>query len=777
MTTANDFISQLVDDGYPSQPWPSSTFENDFILLSEFSEMVGPKPIFTIPMQHNSKFDLNEFAVRIMSVDCVSIMQTTDFSSFNIAGDIQVVLTESKEGAVAYVHHFVLYDICARGFVRPYCLAYITRNHTELMAKFNDLLGYFQTVSSLYHFGNTLNFLLDLSLRMKHLRELKEALQCSTKDICIDGKTLTQSQKESISLSSLDESMQQLKELTLIFKDYCERDMFQEHRDIFRQRYKEILNCSVDTTESSETDSCAVDECIPQEDGFQLDIEEGNGITIQTKSTHHVPSDVVSSILGKKYDKPLRNLNTLCDVTFDPGIEMLKYCLDSITHEEYSKHTSPSPNGIFNQASKLQFGMFEFSVAPFSSTDRGCDLHTKEAACQSSLKNLLFVKAGYELRESNGSNKVDIIKPDSVDGTQKETMNINNSFLSDLKITNIPSPVHSTSKLPVRLDSYVNIPSVTPDVALDVNSSTSQQSSTVNISANQSEGSPDSFKDALEHFSSKSSTPDSLFTKIEFNRCSSVISTASSFSNTSEHLKYSKVSLLSLRKKYSFLPHAVFSLFIGRPLIVLGEEKHMKNIKRIIYGLANFLVTDDHAVRKIIPWSTEMIKLEEMGKVGLCGLMKSNSGISNSLKPYVSILDYENQTLVAPSYTGKFLADMFETSKHFTTEDVYRRYVHQIFSQIMNIVYVQFTAQYAQSGKYSVANIYGLRLYGDIHMMQGKLLAGDLLILRELVERLREQVMSAVCNEGDLEMIVTASRKTIKLNTLKSSLYVNKNKK
>ena len=90
--TMKSLISALVDDGIGSQAFMGSTFDSDFILLSEFCEMEGPKPIFTIPSVFNSTFNLNTFAVRIMSVDCVSIMQTTDFTNFKVAGDIQVVL-------------------------------------------------------------------------------------------------------------------------------------------------------------------------------------------------------------------------------------------------------------------------------------------------------------------------------------------------------------------------------------------------------------------------------------------------------------------------------------------------------------------------------------------------------------------------------------------------------------------------------------------------------------------------------------------------------------
>ena len=83
-------IAKLIAEGLPTQPWGNAVFEHDFILLSEFSELDGPKPLLTIPSNLKTDFDLNAFAVRIMSADCASIMQTTEFSEFNIPGDIQV---------------------------------------------------------------------------------------------------------------------------------------------------------------------------------------------------------------------------------------------------------------------------------------------------------------------------------------------------------------------------------------------------------------------------------------------------------------------------------------------------------------------------------------------------------------------------------------------------------------------------------------------------------------------------------------------------------------
>ena len=88
------FISALVDEALCNPPWLESKFDNSFILLSEFSELDGPKPVLTIPKsgKHSIEFDLNTFAVRIMSVDCVlsGLHFSEESSLFTMTGDTQV---------------------------------------------------------------------------------------------------------------------------------------------------------------------------------------------------------------------------------------------------------------------------------------------------------------------------------------------------------------------------------------------------------------------------------------------------------------------------------------------------------------------------------------------------------------------------------------------------------------------------------------------------------------------------------------------------------------
>ncbi len=84
--------------GTDSKDLPS--FTDDFICLSEFSEIVGPVPLFCIPEKARGNFNLEKFVIRIMAVD----NQTKSCDPGSFADDTQVVISEPSEDAFAYVH-------------------------------------------------------------------------------------------------------------------------------------------------------------------------------------------------------------------------------------------------------------------------------------------------------------------------------------------------------------------------------------------------------------------------------------------------------------------------------------------------------------------------------------------------------------------------------------------------------------------------------------------------------------------------------------------------
>ncbi|XP_067441278.1 guanine nucleotide exchange protein smcr8b [Thunnus thynnus] len=172
----------------PSNPWTSAAqFHRDFILVAEFSEQVGPKPVLTIPDDPRviGSFDLNHFSVRIMSVDYQAsgpgpAPPTSPGPRLNFSEDSKVILGDSAEDAFAYVHHVTLYDLEARGMVRPFCMAYVCSDQAKLMENFSELSTGFSQASESLKTGNRQAFSMELQRKLQELEYTRLTLQQET---------------------------------------------------------------------------------------------------------------------------------------------------------------------------------------------------------------------------------------------------------------------------------------------------------------------------------------------------------------------------------------------------------------------------------------------------------------------------------------------------------------------------------------------------------------------------------------------------------------------
>ncbi|XP_017281939.1 guanine nucleotide exchange protein smcr8b [Kryptolebias marmoratus] len=161
----------------PAQPWSTEAqFRRDFILVAEFSEQVGPKPVLTIPDNQKviGSFDLNHFSVRIMSVDYQASgpghsTPASPGPRLNFSEDSKVILGDSAEDSFAYVHHLTLYDLEARGMVRPFCMAYVCSDQAKLMENFPELSAGFSQASDSLKTGNRQAFSTELRRKLQEL--------------------------------------------------------------------------------------------------------------------------------------------------------------------------------------------------------------------------------------------------------------------------------------------------------------------------------------------------------------------------------------------------------------------------------------------------------------------------------------------------------------------------------------------------------------------------------------------------------------------------------
>ncbi|XP_035253543.1 guanine nucleotide exchange protein smcr8a-like [Anguilla anguilla] len=302
-----EFSVPLFTHAGNSNPWSKTSyakFARDFILISEFSEQVGPQPLLTIPDESKvcGTFDLNYFSLRIMSVDYqasfVGHPPGCNYPKLNFVEDSKVVLGDSKEGAFAYVHHLTLYDLEARGFVRPFCMAYISADERKIMQQFQELSAEFSKASECLKTGNRKAFASELVKKLKDLEYTRTVLHKETE--------LQKKNSGCYSTQVIDKA----NELANVEKSIY------EHRDLLRQitsyPSRKRRDCEFSQESDNPANTAEMDkkptptECSP----------EGTAEVIGGKRRPSYTPQLIKGKSAKCFDKRLKTLEELCDSYF-----------------------------------------------------------------------------------------------------------------------------------------------------------------------------------------------------------------------------------------------------------------------------------------------------------------------------------------------------------------------------------------------------------------------------------------------------------------------------
>ncbi|XP_066432675.1 guanine nucleotide exchange protein SMCR8 [Eleutherodactylus coqui] len=285
-----------------SSPWSrlsGAKFSRDFILISEFSEQVGPQPLLTIPDDPRVRgaFDLNYFSLRIMSVDYqasfVGHPPGSSYPKLNFVEDSKVVLGDSKEGAFAYVHHLTLYDLEARGFVRPFCMAYISTDEDKIMEQFLELSGDFSKASECLKTGNRKAFANELEKKLKDLDYTRSVLL----------NEMEEQQKTDHQGFYTTQAIEKANELANVEKSII------EHQDLLRQiRSYPYRHLKGDDYQPYMPESS-------QEDAEPANHEGAGKAEVYTPRPSYTPK-FIKAKSSKCFDKKLKTLEELVDVYF-----------------------------------------------------------------------------------------------------------------------------------------------------------------------------------------------------------------------------------------------------------------------------------------------------------------------------------------------------------------------------------------------------------------------------------------------------------------------------
>lgn len=319
-----------------SNPWAKTSyakFTKDFILISEFSEQVGPQPLLTIPDEPKvcGTFDLNYFSLRIMSVDYqasfVGHPPGSGYPRLSFVEDSRVVLGDSKEGAFAYVHHLTLYDLEARGFVRPFCMAYVSADERKIMLQFQELSLRFSQASECLKAGNRRAFAKELQRKLQDLEYTHSVLQREEglrREADPQTRYSAHAVEKANELANVEKSIYEHRDLLKQITSYHRRPRRDPHAAMCHKCMSECLAECEDLLEKFSKLAgplgCSAKRERGEEGLIQTEDNAGEGEMEEdedgVKRRPSYTPQLIRAKSAKCFDKRLKTLQELCDETF-----------------------------------------------------------------------------------------------------------------------------------------------------------------------------------------------------------------------------------------------------------------------------------------------------------------------------------------------------------------------------------------------------------------------------------------------------------------------------
>uniref|UniRef100_A0A3Q3VND5 UDENN FLCN/SMCR8-type domain-containing protein n=1 Tax=Mola mola TaxID=94237 RepID=A0A3Q3VND5_MOLML len=712
-------------------PWAKTSyakFTKDFILISEFSEQVGPQPLLTIPDDPKvcGTFDLNYFSLRIMSVDYqasfVGHPPGTGYPRLSFVEDSRVVLGDSKEAAFAYVHHLTLYDLEARGFVRPFCMAYVSADERKIMLQFQELSLRFSQASECLKAGNRRAFAKELQRKLIDLEYTHSVLQ---REEGLQREAGPQSMYSAHAVEKANELAN------------VEKSIY-EHRDLLRQ----ISSYHFRPRRDPHAVTCqkCIDELNVDEREEEVGEEEDEGVKRRLSYT----PQLIKAKSAKCFDKRLKTLQELCDETFYKAtVELLKETERSFRGDLSYLHTRRLDRALRKKTTVTNF-LFEEDfcdadeeewgvLRPFCAVNHAVDnctfsnLHTQELCELGQMESHLESSASdhtLETQESSEETKGSFGSDKS--GTEACDSDLTPDPNTDLERESSSEEIETTAgedegdQTPVsllevisELEAAETVPDWTCEmesdllVPIDTACCIAQESFLYEASSSEpvshhdqssrlqpcqnlvvnhepqavlplpvdyAVGSPHPEKatyglelhvgihgDAVSPASAEDGSDFAMSASIGSDRAPSPLGYGGLV--TLHQRKKAGQGALRFVRQYPFAMQALWCLLSGRTLVVLGADEG--RVRRLVAALALFVPRSGKCGESVQAWLSCPFTLTDLQRWKLIGLQRVASPVGSSMlyslsrySRYISILDADQKTLRCPPYCGHLLANI-----------------------------------------------------------------------------------------------------------------------
>ncbi|XP_052406785.1 guanine nucleotide exchange protein smcr8a [Carassius gibelio] len=749
-----EFTVPLFAHAASANPWTKTSyakFAKDFILVSEFSEQVGPQPLLTIPNDPKvcGTFDLNYFSLRIMSVDYqasfVGHPPGSNYPKLNFVEDSKVVLGDSKEGAFAYVHHLTLYDLEARGFVRPFCMAYISADERKIMHQFQELSSEFSKASEFLKSGNRKAFANELE---KKLRDLEYTRSVLHKEAELQKKNngcySTQAIDKANELANMEKSIYEHRDLLRQITSYPSRKKkdgdFVQH-ETEKPAETSVIDDSLNSNHSEVADKTVETEC-------------------ESRKSSYTPQ-LIKAKSAKCFDKRLKTMEELCNASFfHQTLEQLNTIEKSYRGDLCLIYTSQIDRALLSKQRITSF-LFEaecdsefggtsknFSVSSnnptvpilnFSGEPQSLDSYT-------TCIDVDHIKPGVESMEGRPDSSTSDITQETSEAADTETKG---SFSSDKSIeafggvspsslqTNYFDGLERKSKVSIaspseNASSSLAVPQRTSDgnlVPVDPTCCIGQdgfvfeepllelaQECYGDTVVNREplsllQGDPALQMDYILEESALAESPNMGLTFSELNTeevakitiedvsdSTSFMSTSTSSDRAVSPFTYGNAATLKQKKKaghsalrfirqYPFAQQAISCLLSGRTLVILGVDEG--TVRKLVNALFIFIPNLGKYGETVQPWLSSPFQLTDLQRWKLIGLQRAASPAGSSIlhslnrySRYISILDCDSKTLRCPPYKGTLVSHLADHRTQIKRGSTYFLHVQGMLTQL-----------------------------------------------------------------------------------------------
>ncbi|KAI9268135.1 hypothetical protein BDA99DRAFT_504939 [Phascolomyces articulosus] len=707
----------------------NGTEPQDFILISEFSELEGPLPLAVVS-EHVyfdlkdpdfdtdglsklglEQFDFNAFVLRIVSVDQTSEQfEHPDLDAtnmFSIPDDTQVYTTDAENQFFAFTHHLALFDINARGYVHPVALSYITCDPEKIVWRFEDFSERFNEVSRLMKKGNFSNFAMDLKYRLMDLEYTQKLV----------GSHDEEKQQCNISI----EAMQQAITVTRLMVDTVESYLVQ----LVHESTPELLSDYSSTTTTVATPGAASGGGGSRKasDGFlattpitpsnslpetpndirqqqqlpQQQQQEGGGVggslvfpllalipqshedqvkcLFEEPGSDYEPKFVDTLHPVSHFERKLRSLAQLCQEPKQPQQKDQPYRI-STTTSVATKRTS-LPATVIPLASAIE--------PPRSSPideEAGEDGQLNKPTFASTINEDMYaeaIKCMTEMTHDFGfsSEILDLIEDEEMYlQPTSGVLLVGRTFVMNMKNPQprrqpLPSPISTQPPLPQQQQ---------------------QQQQTCNnnntaVMLKQEQPVPNLMADLQDDEEEEDNLP--------MNRIHNILWHHGDLQSPGiQHLT-------TLKQLGDTLPHLIFALLTGRPVVVMSDESNKQRVQNTIQSLSVFIPSQpkiqskDQQETLLHEWFEKKETLltdVELDSIKLVGAAKNNIDAS-IYKLDISCLDISNERhpnlITSPLYLdGYWINQMMDRLKYFTSDRSFFAYLQTIFMAMALKAYI-----------------------------------------------------------------------------------------